>query len=50
MGSTLAPLLSKFFIGHHEKQWLIQEEALSVLFYKRYLDDIFCMFKTSGLA
>ena len=34
------------FMGHHEQHWLIQKEALSILFYKRYVDDIFCMLKT----
>ena len=34
-------------MGHHEQHWLIQKEALSILFYKRYVDDIFCMLKTS---
>ena len=33
-------------MGHHEQHWLIQKEALSILFYKRYVDDIFCMLKT----
>ena len=47
MGSPLAPVLAKLFMGHHEQHWLIQEETLSVLFYKRYVDDIFSMFKTS---
>ena len=34
-------------MGHQEQHWLIQEETLSVLFYKRNVDDIFCMFKAS---
>ena len=37
-------------MGHHEQHWLIQKEALSVLFYKRYVPDIFCIFKTSEQA
>ena len=37
-------------MGHHEQHWLIQKEVLSVLFYKRYVDDIFCIFKTSEQA
>lgn len=31
---------------HHEEYWLIQEKALSVLFNKRYVDDIFWIFET----
>ena len=50
MGSPLAPVLANLFMGHHEQHWLIQKEALSVLFYKRYVDDIFCIFKTSEQA
>ena len=50
MSSPLAPVLAIFFKGHHEQHWLIQEEALSVLFYKRYVDDIFCMLKISEQA
>ena len=37
-------------MGHHEEHWLIQKEALSLLFYKRYVDDIVCIFKTSEQA
>ena len=50
MGSPLASVLDNLFMGRHEQHWLIQEEALSVLFYKRYADDIFCIFKTSEQA
>ena len=44
ISSPLAPVHANLLMGHHEQHWLIQEEALSVLFYKRYVDDIFCMF------
>ena len=50
MGSPLAPVLANLFMGHHEQHWLIHKEALSDLFYKRYLNDIFCIFKTSEQA
>ena len=46
MDSLWAPVFANLFVGHHEQHWLTQKEALSVLFYKRYVDDIFCMFKT----
>ena len=32
MGSPLAPVLDNLFMGHHEQHWLIQKEALLVLF------------------
>ena len=50
MDSPLAPVLANFFMlwvimnNYSRLIWLIQEEALSVLFYKRYDSDIFCMF------
>ena len=50
MDSPLAPVLANLFMGHHEQYCLIQKEALSVLFYNRYVDDIFCIVKTSEQA
>ena len=50
MGPPLASALANLFMGHHEQHCLIQKEALSVLFYKRCADDIFCIFKTSEQA
>ena len=47
MGSPLAFVLANLFIGHHDQHWLKQKETLSVLFYTRYIDDVFCIFKTS---
>ena len=32
-------------MGYHENKWLNSEESSTVLFYKRYVDDIFCLFK-----
>ena len=48
--SLLVPVLADLFMGHNEQHRLIQEEVLSVLFYKRYVDETFCMFKTSEQA
>ena len=45
MGSPLAHVLDNLFLGHHEKRWLENEEANSVLQYTRDVDDIFCLFK-----
>ena len=45
MGSPLGPALANLFMGYHENKWLNSEESSTVLFYKRYVDDIFCLFK-----
>ena len=44
MGSPLAPVLANLFMGHHEKIWLEQYLGPDVLFYRRYVDDTFCLF------
>ena len=46
MGSPLAPALANLFMSHYETTWLQNEKASDVLHYKRYTDDIFCLFKT----
>ena len=45
MGSPLGLALANLFMGYHENKWLNSEESSTVLFYKRYVDDIFCLFK-----
>jgi len=30
-------------MGHYEEQWLKTGEAINVLYFKRYVDDIFCL-------
>ena len=44
MGPPLAPVLAILFISYHEKKWLQEFGKGKVLIYKRYVDDIFCMF------
>ena len=44
MGSPLAPVLANLFMGHHEKKWLDNYVDSKPLVYKRYVDDIFCLF------
>lgn len=44
MGSPLGPALANLFMGHYESQWLSNNVSKNVLFYKRYVDDIFCLF------
>ena len=45
IGSPLGPALANLFMGYYENEWLNSEESSAVLFYKRYVDDIFCLFK-----
>ena len=44
MGSPLAPVLANLFMRHHEKSWLENFDASETLFYRRYVDDTFCLF------
>ena len=45
MGSPLGPALANLFMGYHESKWLNSEESSTVLFYKRYVTDTFCLFR-----
>ena len=45
MGSPLAPVLANLFMGHHERIWLENYRTSQILFCRRYVDDIFCLFK-----
>ena len=44
MGSPLAPVLANLFMGYHEKNWLNNYDNAKPIVYKRYVDDIFCLF------
>ena len=44
MGSPLAPVLANLFMGHHERIWLRQYDGPAIYFYRRYVDDTFCLF------
>ena len=44
MSSPLAPVLANLFMGHHERIWLQQYDGPAVYFYRRYVDDTFCLF------
>ena len=50
MGSPLAPVLANLFMGHHEKSWLENFDASEILFYRRYVDDTFCLFHSENDA
>ena len=48
MGSTLESTLANVFLCHHEKKWLNDcPNNFKPVFYKRYVDDIFVLFKKS---
>ena len=46
MGSPLAPVLANLFLGHYENIWLNKYPGPTVHFYRRYVDDTFCLFNT----
>ena len=52
MGSPLGPTLANLFMGHHEKNWIDQfpQNKGKLIFYRRYIDDIFAVFNTSDEA
>ena len=50
MGSPLAPVLANLFLGHYENLWLKNYQGPSVLFYRRYVDDTFCVFNSENEA
>ena len=43
---TLVKTSLNLFMGHHERIWLENYNASSILFYRRYVDDTFCLFDT----
>ena len=46
MGSPLGLALANLFMGFHEKRWLDQFQFCDVLLYRRYVDDIICLFNS----
>ena len=50
MGSPLAPVLANLFMGHNENAWLENYKDSRILFYRRYVDDTFCVFETEQNA
>ena len=45
MGSPLAPVLANLFMGYHEQLRLENYDETRVLFFRRYVDDTFCVFR-----
>ena len=52
MGSPLGPTLANLFMGHHERHWLEEFAQINgnILFYRRYVDDIFAVFESESDA
>ena len=47
MGSSLGPLLANIYMAHLEEEFLLKNNLLfSPTFYRRYVDDTFCLFRT----
>ena len=46
MRSPLAPVLANLFMGHHENIWLQNYSKSKVSFYRRYVEDTFCLFNS----
>ena len=47
MGSSLRPTLANAFLCHYEKEWLDSSpNKFKSKLYKKYLDDIFVMFRS----
>ena len=48
MGSPLGPVLANLFMGEKESEWLSNFNGSGPKFYKRYVDDIFCIFENES--
>ena len=44
MGSPLDPVLANLFMGYHEANWLQVFKDCEITLYRRYVDDIICLF------
>ena len=50
MGSPLRPALTNLFMGYNQQKWLESDHGRLVKFYRRYVDDIFCIFEDEHQA
>ena len=50
MGSPLGPVLANLFMGYHEQKWLQSFEECELVLYRRYVDDIICLFNCESDA
>ena len=50
MSSPLGPVLANLFMGYHEQKMLQSDRGRLVKVYRRYVDDIFCLFENEHQA
>ena len=50
MGSPLGPVLANLFMSYHEKQWIEEYKYSNITFYRRHVDDIFCLVENEFVA
>ena len=50
MGSALGPVLAKLFMGYYETLWLNAFRECEIILYRRYVDDIICLFNCESDA
>ena len=50
MGSPLGPVLANLFMSFHEANWIKEYGPGNILFYKRYVNDIFCLLNNENKA
>ena len=43
MGTPLAPIVANLFMGYHAEQWIDNYKDSQLLYYRRYVDDTFCL-------
>ena len=46
----LRPALANLFMSYNEQKWLESDHGRLVKFYRRYVDDIFCLFENEHQA
>ena len=44
------PVLANPFMGYHEQKWLQSFEECELILYRRYVDDIICLFNSQSDA
>ena len=50
MRSPLGPVLANLFMGYHEANWLQVFKDCEIILYRRYVDDIICLFNSESDA
>ena len=50
MGSPLGRVLANLFMGYYETMWLNTFRECEIILYRRYVDDIICLFNCESDA